>query len=38
MKLRNKTHTGGKTKCKYYDTCGNKENCSRCKGYEKKKQ
>jgi len=24
-----------KRKCKYYQTCGNKENCQRCTGYEK---
>ena len=27
---------GGKKTCKYYKTCGNTENCKRCKGYEKK--
>lgn len=27
---------GGKKTCKYYATCGNVANCSRCKGYEKK--
>lgn len=27
-----KKRTGGKKKCKYYDACGTKENCSRCKG------
>lgn len=26
---------GGKTTCKYYKTCGNTENCSRCQAYEK---
>lgn len=29
---------GGKKTCKYYNTCGNTDNCSRCKGYEKKKE
>lgn len=28
----------GKPNCKYYNACGNSENCSRCKGYEKKKE
>lgn len=27
--------TGGKTTCKYYKACGNTENCSRCKAYQK---
>lgn len=27
-----------KKTCKYYKACGNSENCSRCKGYEKKKK
>lgn len=31
-----KTYTGGKTKCRRYDVCGNKENCSRCKPILKK--
>lgn len=26
---------GGKKTCKYYKACGNTENCSRCKAYEK---
>jgi hypothetical protein len=26
-------YTGGKTNCKYYEACGNRENCSKCKGY-----
>ena len=26
----------GKTTCKYYDVCGNKENCARCTGYQNK--
>lgn len=25
----------GKRSCKYYDTCGSPENCSRCGGYQK---
>lgn len=29
---------GGKKTCKYYKTCGNKDNCLRCKGYEKEKK
>lgn len=29
---------GGKKTCKYYGTCGNTENCSRCKAYEKEKR
>lgn len=29
---------GGKKTCKYYATCGNKDNCSRCQGYEKRKK
>lgn len=29
---------GGKKTCKYYSTCGNVNNCLRCKGYEKKKK
>lgn len=29
---------GGKKTCKYYNTCGNSENCLRCKGYEKKRK
>lgn len=27
-------HLGGKKTCKYYKTCDNTENCSRCKGYK----
>lgn len=27
---------GGKKTCKYYNTCGNVDNCKRCKGYVKK--
>ena len=27
----------GKTTCKYYKVCGNKDNCKNCKGYVKKK-
>lgn len=27
---------GGKTTCKYYKACGNKENCVRCTSYKKK--
>lgn len=26
-----------KLDCKYWNTCGNKENCLRCNGYEKLK-
>ena len=26
---------GGKKTCKYYRTCGNTENCSRCRSFEK---
>ena len=26
-----------KKTCKYFEACGNKENCLYCKGYEKKK-
>lgn len=29
---------GGKKTCKYYKTCGNKENCVNCKGYKKEKK
>ena len=29
---------GGKKSCKYYETCGNTENCKKCAGYEKKKE
>ena len=29
---------GGKKTCKYYNTCGNAENCKCCKGYEKTKK
>jgi len=29
------TFTGGKTKCRCYDICGSKENCSRCKEIKK---
>lgn len=25
----------GKRSCKYYETCGNAENCLRCEGYKK---
>lgn len=28
-------HNGGKTKCKYYKSCGNRENCGRCESFEK---
>lgn len=28
-------HNGGKTKCKYYRACGNRENCDRCESFEK---
>lgn len=31
-------HLGGKKTCKYYKTCGNVNNCLRCKGYEKAKK
>ena len=27
----------GKRTCKYYKTCGNAENCKRCKSFSKKK-
>lgn len=27
--------TGGKKTCKYYNACGNTENCLRCKAYVK---
>lgn len=27
---------GGKKTCKYYNVCGNVENCKNCKGYQKK--
>lgn len=26
---------GGKKTCKYYNACGNKENCKKCKAYTK---
>lgn len=29
---------GGKKTCKYYKTCGNSENCLRCKGYVKERK
>ena len=29
---------GGKKTCKYYKICGNKDNCLKCKGYEKEKK
>lgn len=25
--------SSGKTKCKYYDACGNHDNCGRCESY-----
>lgn len=31
-------HLGGKKTCKYYKTCGNTENCIRCKAYEKEQK
>lgn len=27
---------GGKKTCKYYNACGNVENCKNCKGYVRK--
>lgn len=36
MSLVNK-RTGGKKGCKYYTCCGTKDNCARCKGFQKKK-
>ena len=29
---------GGKKTCKYYKSCGNSENCLRCKSFEKVKK
>jgi hypothetical protein len=26
----------GRRSCKYYQACGNKENCARCTGYAKR--
>jgi len=33
-----KERTGGKRKCKYYESCGIRENCARCKGFEKRSE
>lgn len=30
--------TGGKKDCKYYEACGNTENCARCTSYEKNRK
>lgn len=30
--------TGGRASCKYYDACGTRQNCARCKGYKKRTQ
>lgn len=31
-------HLGEKKSCKYYNACGNVENCLNCTGYVKKKK
>ena len=36
--MRYKDRLGGKKTCKYYNTCGNADNCWRCKGYAKETQ